>query len=406
MTDDAVWTAASRAPKFTLDPRLALMRSLLRRIGAGHLHMALPSGAVLHSADYPGPEASVQIHRLRALRRLLLGGDIGFAESFVDGDWSSPDLVALLRFGAANRGLVDTGLAGSPLARLFNRLAHGWNANSRRGSRRNIMRHYDLGNEFFALWLDPSMLYSSALWLDEAMSLEEAQQAKLDRITQLLGLTGGEDVLEIGCGWGALAQRLAEAGAHVVGLTLSPAQLAFARARIADSGQAEKVDLRLQDYRDVDGAFDRIVSIEMIEAVGEAFWPAYFGQIARRLKPGGRALIQAIVIDDQRFETYRARPDFIQRHIFPGGFLPCDAAVRAQAQGAGLRVASVERFGLSYAETLREWRRRFEARWPEIEALGFDEKFRRLWTYYLCYCEAGFREGATDVRFYLLESPQ
>ncbi len=269
------------------------------------------------------------------------------------------------------------------------------------------MSHYDLGNDFFRLWLDETMFYSSAIWDERTQDLKEAQDAKLGRICDWLELKGGEDVLEIGCGWGALAVRLAEAGARrVLGVTLSPAQLGFARERLARAGLDGVVELRLQDYRDLSGAFDRVVSIEMIEAVGEAYWPLYFAKIAEVLKPGGKALIQAITIDEPRFKSYRARPDFIQRHIFPGGLLPTRAIIREQAARAGLCVTRAEFFGLSYALTLAQWRSRFEARWSDIAALGFDERFRRLWTYYLCYCEAGFRERATDVGFYLIERPE
>jgi cyclopropane-fatty-acyl-phospholipid synthase len=313
--------------------------------------------------------------------------------------------VALLQLAAANSPHLGAVTAGWPLFHLFNRLSLRLKANSRRGSRSNIMSHYDLGNDFFRLWLDETMLYSSAIWDESTPDLERAQQNKLARIVDWLDLRGGEKVLEIGCGWGALARRLAQSGAHVTGLTLSPAQLAFAEKSLTDDSAAARVDLRLQDYRDVSGQFDRVVSIEMIEAVGQAYWPAYFGKIAEVLKPGGRALIQAITIENSRFDDYRAQPDFIQRHVFPGGFLPCPATMAEQAGRAGLRIVAVESFGLSYARTLAEWRKRFEAHWQEISPLGFDERFRRLWTYYLCYCEAGFREKATDVSFYLLEKP-
>jgi cyclopropane-fatty-acyl-phospholipid synthase len=395
-------TQDRKKPRLFAHPLVLMLRPWLDRIAHGAVRLRLPSGEVLEARGGPGPEASLVLHDWRALRRLLLQGDIGFADGFIAGEWSTPDLVELLRFGALNVAQIE-GLAGAPAHRLANRLRHWLRGNTRRGSRRNIVSHYDLGNDFFALWLDETMLYSSALYGEGAETLEEAQHNRLARIAALMDVRGGEDILEIGCGWGALAQHLAQAGAgSVTGLTLSPSQLAFAQKRCAGA----PVELRLQDYRDVGGSFDRVVSIEMIEAVGEAWWPAYFGKIAEVLRPGGTALIQAITIDEKLFDAYRAQPDFIQRHIFPGGFLPTRTAIAEQAARAGLRLSKTECFGLSYARTLEDWRARFEARWPEVAALGFDEKFRRLWTYYLCYCEAGFREGATDVGFYLLQKPE
>lgn len=393
-------TERKRAKLF-LHPLALALRPWLDGIAHGALSLRLPSGDLLEARGGPGPEVSLVLNDWRAVRRLFLKGGIGFADAFVAGEWTTPDLVALLCFGALNAPAL-AGLSGNPAHRLFSRLRHRLRGNTRRGSRRNIVSHYDLGNDFFSLWLDPTLLYSSALFEAGAATLEEAQEYRLAHIVELLELRGGEKILEIGCGWGALALRLGQAGAGAVtGLTLSPAQLDFARKRCAGA----PVDLRLQDYRDVAGTFDRIVSIEMIEAVGEIFWPIYFGKIEQVLRPGGTALIQAITIDETRFEAYRARPDFIQRHIFPGGFLPTKTAIAEQAARAGLNLVRTEAFGLSYARTLAEWRARFEARWPEIAALGFDARFRRLWTYYLCYCEAGFREGVTDVGFYLLQKP-
>jgi len=392
-------------PRQSLFFSTLILRRLLARLQVGRLVIILPSGEKLEAKGSAGPEAVLHIQQGRALRRMLLRGAVGFAESFIDGEWTSPDLVALLQLAAANSPYLGSVVAGWPVFQLLNRLRLRLKANSRRGSRSNIMSHYDLGNDFFQLWLDPTMLYSSAIWDEATPDLESAQQNKLARIVEWLDLRGGEKVLEIGCGWGALARRLAESGARVTGLTLSPAQLAFGQKSLAGDPAAARIDLRLQDYRDVAGQYDRVVSVEMIEAVGEAYWPAYFGKIAEVLKPGGRALIQAITIENSRFDDYRAQPDFIQRHVFPGGFLPCPATMAEQAARAGLRIVAVESFGQSYAQTLAEWRKRFEANWGEISTLGFDDRFRRLWTYYLCYCEAGFREKATDVGFYLLEKP-
>jgi cyclopropane-fatty-acyl-phospholipid synthase len=261
-----------------------------------------------------------------------------------------------------------------------------------------------MGNAFYAQWLDPDMIYSSALYATGSESLEEAQAAKIDRIAELLAPAPGATVLEIGCGWGALALALARThGAHVTGLTLSTEQLAHARQRVDEEGLAPRVDLRLQDYRDVEGCYDRIVSIEMLEAVGERYWPVYFGTLRERLAPGGVAVVQVITIADAHFDRYRSSPDFIQRFIFPGGMLPSVGALNAEAARAGLALERAESFGASYAATLAEWRHRFLAAWPAIEPLGYDAAFKRLWEYYLCYCEAGFRSGRVDVGLFTLK---
>jgi cyclopropane-fatty-acyl-phospholipid synthase len=293
---------------------------------------------------------------------------------------------------------------GSLAMRMVNRVRHMLRPNSRKGSRKNIEAHYDLGNDFYKQWLDSSMLYSSAIWADHTPDLESAQQHRLDRIREGLELKGGETVLEIGCGWGALAEHLAvEADAKVTGITLSPSQLAWAREVAHRSGKGELIDLRIEDYRDVAGQFDRIVSIEMFEAVGEAYWPSYFDTIRARLKRGGTALLQIISIEEKRYESYRKNADFIQKYVFPGGFLPSDSALTAEIRRAGLALSKVEHFGRSYARTLAEWRNRFRAAWPSIAPLGFDQRFQRLWDYYLSYCEAGFEEGSINVGFYTLK---
>jgi cyclopropane-fatty-acyl-phospholipid synthase len=387
------------------DPRARILARLLEGLRYGSLTVTLPSGQkFVRVGGEPGPEASVVLHRWRALRRLLTGGDIGFAEAWIEGDCSSPDLTALIRLAARNLGPLGGAAKGSPFSRLAFRLRHLLNANTKRGSARNIVAHYDLGNDFFRVWLDDAMLYSSALWDNSTPTLEAAQTRKIERVCELLDIKGGERILEIGCGWGALAMRLAEAGAgHVAGLTLSPAQLDFARNLAAARGAASQVDFRLQDYRDIDGRYDRIVSIEMAEAVGEAWWPTYFGKIARCMKPGGRAVLQVITVTEEHFDDYRRKVDFIQRYIFPGGCLPSETALQQQFERAGLRLVSHESFGLCYARTLAEWRRRFHSRWPEIASLRFDDRFRRLWDYYLSYCAAGFLEGVTDVGLYCVE---
>ncbi|MCR4523059.1 MULTISPECIES: cyclopropane-fatty-acyl-phospholipid synthase family protein [Bosea] len=333
----------------------------------------------------------------RSMRRLLLDGDIGLAEAYRDGDLHTPDLTALIELGARNDATLRKLVSGAWPARLLNRLRHVLNANSRWGSRRNITAHYDLGNAFYGQWLDASMMYSSALYEAPSETLEAAQQRRLDRIVAMLDLSGGEHVLEIGCGWGALAERLAREGCRVTAITLSPAQREAAQQRIADAGLSERVDVQLRDYRDIAGQFDRIVSIEMIEAVGRAYWPSYFDILSRSLRPGGRIVLQAITIDDAMFEDYQQGTDFIQRYIFPGGCLPSVPVLRSQAEAAGFCLTEQLAFGDSYALTLREWRRRFQERWHAIAPLGFDEAFRRLWEFYLCYCEAGFRAATIDV---------
>jgi len=380
------------------------LKALFSVIRYGHLKLTLPSGATLDFAGTePGPEAVMHIHRWRFLWRSIRGGSVGFSEAYVDGDWSSPDVVATLRLLLMNRDAMGETFYGNRLFVALERFNHWRRRNSKSGSRKNIEFHYDLGNDFYRLWLDPSMMYSSAIWEGPRDDLEIAQRRRLDRIAELLDLAGGEEVLEIGCGWGALAMHLArEKNVALTGLTLSPSQLEWAQQRVAEADLTSKVDLRLQDYRDHAGEYDRIVSIEMAEAVGEAYLPGYFETLAARLKTGGTALLQIITIDEAIFDRYRAHPDFIQKHIFPGGFLPTKAMIADLAEKAGLKLVETEHFGHSYARTLAEWRRRFHAHWPEIAAQGFDARFRRLWEYYLSYCESGFEEGDIDVGFYRL----
>ncbi|WP_127091435.1 SAM-dependent methyltransferase [Aquabacter cavernae] len=385
-------------------PRIAAtaLRRLLSPLPCGQVQVIFPDGTRLdHKGPLPGPTAHVQVHRWRAVRRLVTGGDIGFAEAFAAGDWSTPDLPAVLEFGAVNALHLERLVAGSAPARLWNRLRHGLRMNSKAGSRRNITFHYDLGNAFYRLWLDASMSYSSALYARPDMSLEEAQQAKITRVGELLNLRGGESVLEIGAGWGALATHLAGRGAHVTGLTLSHEQLAHAAALPAP--QRGSMAFRLEDYRDTGGSFDRIVSIEMLEAVGERYWPRYFQALRERLNPGGLAVLQVITIAEERFESYRRSADFIQRYIFPGGMLLTPTIIAREAEKAGLVPAASETFGQSYARTLADWRRRFLDQTEALEQMGFDRTFRRIWDYYLAYCEAGFRCGAINVGLYTLK---
>jgi cyclopropane-fatty-acyl-phospholipid synthase len=345
-----------------------------------------------------GASAVLNIARARTLRRLVFGGTVGLAESYLDGDWESPDLASVFEFGARNMDRMIGGLRGLSLLQLPRILKHKARANTRKGSRRNIAAHYDLGNTFYSQWLDPTMTYSSALFETKDMSLEDAQRAKWQRLAETLDLRPGHRVLEIGCGWGGFAMFAAcEYGCHVTGITLSTEQHAYATREAARAGLSDKIDIRLQDYRDVQGQFDRIASIEMFEAVGEENWPCYFDVVRERLKPDGVAGLQIITIADSDFELYRQGPDFIQLYIFPGGMLPSPTALKTVATGRGLGFETVRTFAGSYAETLRRWRETFDTRWPTIAPLGFDERFRRMWDYYLASCEGGFRAGAIDV---------
>ncbi|PKU22264.1 SAM-dependent methyltransferase [Telmatospirillum siberiense] len=381
-----------------------LLSMLEHRLAAGQLTVTLPSGeSRVYTGGAPGPRAEFRLHRLQALRRLITGGPVGLGEAYMDGDWDSPDLAALLELGDVNDRVLGDPLEGHPLLRLGLKLWQRLHDNSRRGSRRNISAHYDLGNAFYSQWLDRGMTYSAALFASPDDSLAQAQERKYRAIAEDIGLKPGMRVLEIGCGWGGFAQLMAgEYGATVVGLTLSEEQYAWATRRLAKAGVAERTDIRLQDYRDVTGQFDRIVSVEMIEAVGERWWPTYFATIRDRLVPGGKAGLQAITIADERFDSYRRGCDFIQRHVFPGGMLPSPGALQAQADAAGLGLSTPRRFGMDYERTLALWERDFQQAWPRIAPLGFDTRFKRLWEFYIAYCRAGFRTKAVDVCHLLL----
>lgn len=376
-----------------------LVRRALPKFEAGQLHLVLPNGeAIVTAGAASGPSGVLIVGKWRALWRMMRAGEHGFSDGYVNGEWTTPDLSELLRFFALNERAVGGRGGGSMFTRLRNRIWHRRRENTLHGSRRNIAAHYDLGNAFYEHWLDAGMNYSSALYrCDEP--LEMAQLTKLDRAAELLDLKGGERILEIGCGWGALAERLiGRFGATVKGLTLSTEQLAYCRGRMA----GQPFDGQLQDYRNETGRYDRIVSIEMLEAVGERFWPVYFAKLRDCLAAGGSAVLQVITIREDRFESYRCRPDFIQRYIFPGGMLPTPAIIEREANAQGLRLVFHESFGESYARTLAEWRTRFVRAWPRIEQLGFDARFRRMWEYYLTYCEIGFSQGMVDVGFFKL----
>jgi cyclopropane-fatty-acyl-phospholipid synthase len=384
-------------------PLARLIGRAVPALQSGRLRLVLPNGeAIIRHGEQPGPDATLSVQRWRAVWRIFVDADNGFADGYLDGDWSTPQLGHLLELLMRNEAVICPPAQDGWLSQARHMFLQWRQANSRRGSRRNIAAHYDLGNDFFLPWLDSGMNYSSALYAGDD-TLEQAQLRKLDRAASLLDLGGGERVLEIGCGWGALAERLLHRhGVTLSGVTLSSEQLAYAKARLAGAVAHGRANFRLLDYRDIEGRYDRIASIEMIEAVGERYWPAYFAKLRASLRDGGTALLQAITIDDSRFDAYRKRTDFIQRHIFPGGLLPTASMIEREAARAGLKLVHHESFGDSYAKTLREWRARFVRAWPAIEPLGFNERFRRMWEYYLVYCEIGFRFGLIDVGFFKL----
>ena len=380
-----------------------LLSTLLPSPAAGKLRVVTPAGETIDLVGrMNGLDATIAIERWRAIWRLIRGGEIGFAEAFMDGDWTTPDLTRFLEWALRNEAQAGA-FRGHVGTRLARRAAHSLRANTRRGSRRNIAAHYDLGNDFYRLWLDRGMSYSSGIYSSEAATLEEAQDAKLDRVAALLDVSAGDSVLEIGCGWGGVLERLlTRHDCRISALTLSTEQRRYAQERVERLGVAPRADIRLQDYRDVSGQFDRIVSIEMLEAVGERYWPVYFDRLRACLKPGGTCVLQVITIAEDRFATYRSNPDFIQSYVFPGGMLPTKSAIRGAARAAGLSLGAEESFGPSYARTLREWHGRFLANAHTIATLGLDARFRRMWEYYLSYCEAGFFGGAIDVGLFQL----
>ncbi len=366
---------------------------------AGVLNFVGPDGS-LHRIEgaHPGLEARLEVRDSRFVRRVLATGDVGFAESYIAGEWDSPDLAQLLTACSANFDQIGRLMDGSPILRLLNATAHALNRNSRSGSRRNICAHYDLGDDFYRLWLDAGMNYSSALYAGDALDLAAAQRAKHSALADAMGLQSGHSLLEIGCGWGDFARFAAlERGARVTAITVSRAQHDHTAQRIQRDGLGERVEVKLCDYRDLHGRFDRIASIEMLEAVGEAYWPTYFRKLRELMAPGGRAGLQVITIQDALFEGYRRRPDFIQLNIFPGGMLPSERRLHEETDRAGLSWTGLRRFGQDYARTLADWGRRYADQAEAVRGQGFDLRFDRLWRYYLAYCEAGFRTERTDV---------
>lgn len=387
---------ASRTPRvFAM-----LLRLLAANWTFGRLTVKLPNGEThVLQGKQPGPSGIMTVRDYRFARRVLAAGDIGFAEGYIAGEWDSPHLAGLLETLVDNYDHIRRLFDGNLIMWVVNWLSHRTNRNSKTGSKKNIHAHYDLGNAFYSQWLDGTMTYSSARFSRDGEALEAAQREKYAALARMMDLRPGMSVLEIGCGWGGFAEFAArEIGANVTGITISKEQHDFARQRMFDAGLSDRADIQLIDYRDVQGRFDRVASIEMFEAVGMEYWPAYFGKVHDVLQPGGKAGLQIITIQDDLFDEYNARTDFIQKYVFPGGMLPSEERLAPVVSKAGLSWQSVERFGLDYAATLKLWDERFQASWGEISKLsGFDERFRRLWHFYLAYCEAGFRSRRTDV---------
>jgi cyclopropane-fatty-acyl-phospholipid synthase len=375
----------------------------------GKVTFTLPDGRqVVFDKRDGGPQADITVHDYAFAKRSIAGGDVGFAESYMDEQWSTPDLTAVLRYFGDNFDAVGDGdlARGKKTVRFMNMIRHFLNRNSKAGAKRNIYSHYDLGNAFYGMWLDPSMTYSSAIYSDPEASLEAAQFAKYEGICSILKPNSNSRLLEIGCGWGGFAEHVAKNyGSHITCLTISPSQREFAIKRITDAGLTGKVDIRLQDYRDHHGEYDGVASIEMFEAVGEAYWPSYFAKISEVLKPGAKAALQIITIADDLFQSYRKRADFIQHYIFPGGMLPSEIALKDQLRTANLSYDSENYFGHDYSRTLREWSESFNSKWADIELMNFDEHFRRMWNFYLSYCEAGFDSGRINVGQFAISKP-
>ncbi|MBN8535322.1 MAG: class I SAM-dependent methyltransferase [Rhizobiales bacterium] len=368
-------------------------------LSLGSVRITLPDGRIfMVDTGKPGPHAEIRVRNWRFARRVMFAGDVGLGDSYGDGDWDSPDVTEVVRLFAINEDLTANFLARSPVARLAFQLRHFLNRNTKTGSQRNISAHYDLGNTFYSEWLDRSMTYSSAIFAPGDNDLSSAQARKYRALADSMGVQPDEHVLEIGCGWGGFAEFLAkERGARVTALTISREQFDFATRRMQQAGLGDRVEIRFQDYRDERGLYDRIGSIEMFEAVGESYWGTYFSTLRDRLKSGGTAGLQIITVADRFFEDYRRNIDFIRRFIFPGGMLPSPAKLAELASSHGLAESSNRSLRHDYAETLRQWRASFDTAWPRLQPMGFDERFRRLWRYYLSYCEGGFDAGSIDV---------
>jgi cyclopropane-fatty-acyl-phospholipid synthase len=372
---------------------------VVSRLQEGRLDFVLPDGRRFRAEGArPGPVAEITIHNPDTFARLIREGDLGFCDAYLDGWWSTPDLQAFMDVVHMGNNDVYDGYPGLGLLRAFEKARFWWQSNSKGQARKNIAYHYDLGNDFYRLWLDETMTYSSALFHTGQESLEHAQEQKYASMVDLMGAIPGDHVLEIGCGWGGFAEYAArERGLRVTGLTISQAQYDYAVDRIARAGLTDRVDFKLQDYRDERGTYDGIASIEMFEAVGERYWPVYFDTLRENLKPGKHATLQIITVSDKRWHVYKRGVDFIQKHIFPGGMLPCPAALKTEIARAGLHLKGSMEFGKSYSQTLRRWHEMFNDRWPDAVHLGFDDRFRRMWNFYLTSCASTFQGGNCDV---------
>ncbi|WP_197919418.1 SAM-dependent methyltransferase [Thiosulfatihalobacter marinus] len=380
---------------------------LATKINRGRIDFVMPDGRMFRAEGRDaGPVCALHVHNADTFARLMREGELGFCDAYMEGWWDSPDLQAFSDFLRSDNDVLYDGFPGMYFVRAFERLRHWMNSNSKTQARKNISYHYDLGNEFYALWLDETMTYSSAIFRTGQESMEAAQIEKYASMVDQMGARPGDHVLEIGCGWGGFAEYAArERGLRVTGLTISEEQLKYASERIEKAGLSELVEFKLQDYRDETGQYDGIASIEMFEAVGEKYWPIYFQTVRDRLKPGKQATLQIITIEDARFDVYRKGVDFIQKYIFPGGMLPSPTALKSEIQRAGMNFVNSVEFGESYSQTLRRWYDTFNARWDEVQAHGFDERFRRMWNFYLTSCAAAFQSGSCDVTQITISRP-
>lgn len=385
--------------------RASLLIKMLEKLDSGSMRLNLPNGEeYVFKGKKSGIDAALDIKNWSAIGKIMQSGDIGMAEAYRDGWLDSPNMLDVLLLALKNEQALNNAVHGNFFGTLFYRLRHFLNRNTRSNSKKNIHAHYDIGNSFYRLWLDESMTYSSALFTEPHQSLVDAQYAKYDRLLKQLDVKAGDHILEIGCGWGAFAEYAANHyGCFVTGISLSKEQLSYANARIKDTPANAKVNFQFKDYRDLSGTYDAIVSVEMLEAVGEEWWPTYFHKVASCLRKGGKAAIQTITIATERFDDYRSNTDFIQQYIFPGGMLPSPQRLYQETSNAHLTINNYLSFGLDYAETLKQWRHSFDDKLPEIRAQGFDEAFIRIWRFYYWYCEAGFLTQRTDVCQLLLQ---
>ena len=373
----------------------------------GRIDFVLDDGRTFR-AEGPGvgPICEIRIHNSGIFERLLREGQLGFCDAYLDGQWSTPDLQAFMDYIHADNDEVFDSFPGQKLVQLYERFRFRMQGNSKGQARKNISYHYDLGNDFYGLWLDKTMTYSSAIFADGQESLEKAQTAKYASMVDQMGVKAGDNVLEIGCGWGGFAEYAAkERGLNVTCLTISKEQIKYSQDRITAAGLQDLVTFKLQDYRDETGVYDGIASIEMFEAVGEKYWPSYFKTIHDRLKPGAQATLQIITVRNDRFDVYRKSVDFIQKYIFPGGMLPSPAVLAQQVEKAGLNVVKSIEFGESYSQTLRRWHDTFNDKWDQVVAMGFDDRFRRMWNFYLTSCAATFHYGNCDVTQITISKP-